>query len=121
MNETDRDDDHLDRMLAAARQQPPVPSPDLMVRVRDDAVRLQPGAGLAGPRPRDGVWVQMAQALGGWRGLGGLAAACAAGVWLGFSGVADLSEPIRTLAQMEDDLDVLGDGIWPAAELSEEG
>lgn len=125
MSETDRDMEDLDRMLDAARRETHAPNAALTARVLDDADRVQAQRAGIGARARTRVLPALAQsiaqALGGWRGLGGLAAACAVGIWLGFSTSADLSDPLWSLAQMQDDLDVLGDGIWPAVVISEEG
>lgn len=82
------DDD--DKMLAPffeAARDAETPSEALTARVLADADRVL--AGNRGPAhqpiapPAPGVLARIADALGGWLGLSGLAAACAAGVMIG--------------------------------------
>jgi anti-sigma-K factor RskA len=79
----DRNNSDLDDFLAAARSEAPLPSGDLLARIEAQALAEQP---VAGPRSRpEPVWRQVLAVLGGWPGAAGLAAACAAGLWLGIS------------------------------------
>lgn len=114
-HELDLDHD-LDQLFAAARAEPMRPGDGLTTRVLDDAARIQDGlVGLdmasARPRPEShpgGWWRQIALALGGWAGLGGLATACAAGVWIGFAPPSDWPDPVALVfeSQGQSDLDL---------------
>lgn len=128
MTETDRTDKMLDQMFAAARNAEPSPDPGLERRILADAARVQ--AGFAAPLPAAtpdgagpaGLWGQLSGALGGWMGMGGLAAACAAGVWIGFAPPQMLPDPVAMIeAQVEQPtLDLFGGGDLQLA-LGEEG
>lgn len=86
-----RNDTGLDAFLAAARDEAPLPSGDFLARVEADALAEQ--ARRVGMRPaRPGPFAQLRAVLGGWPGLAGLAATCAAGVWIGVNPPADLSD-----------------------------
>ena len=82
---TDRDTG-LDEFFAAARAEAPLPSGDLLARIEAEALALQTRA--ATPAP--GLFAQVRAALGGWPGVAGLAAACAAGIWIGVAAPAGL-------------------------------
>ncbi|WP_425041234.1 hypothetical protein [Primorskyibacter sp. S187A] len=56
---------------------------DLMARVLRDAIEMQPGARAA--MRRSSPLEELFRALGGWMGVGGLAAASITGVLLGFN------------------------------------
>jgi hypothetical protein len=72
------DDKHgaasLETFFAAARAQPPAPSPALMAAVLRAA---QP------PARRAPLMARLCDAFGGWPAMAGLAIAAAAGVWIG--------------------------------------
>lgn len=89
MRERHSDDDGLEALFEAARRGAPAPSRALMERIAADALREMPretpGARAAGPALRS----RLAEVFGGWQGLGGLAAASAAGLWIGYAGLAD--------------------------------
>lgn len=82
----ERKDQELEAFFAAAQDDTPLPSGDFMARIEADALAAMPvapaGAALA---PRLPLWSQIVGVLGGWQGMTGLAAACAAGVWIGVS------------------------------------
>lgn len=80
----------LDAMFTAARDEAPLPSGDFMARLQDQAIAEMPVPGARATAP--GFLEQLREALGGWKGASGLAAACAMGVWLGISPPAGLSE-----------------------------
>ncbi|MCB2115096.1 MAG: dihydroorotate dehydrogenase [Rhodobacteraceae bacterium] len=86
----DEDERELEGLFRAARALSPAPSGALMARVLADAEAARPRPA-PDPTPVSGVaapsWI--AQLLGGWRGLGGLATAGAAGLWIGYAGLAD--------------------------------
>ncbi|MFV0514899.1 MAG: hypothetical protein ACK5MY_14915 [Jhaorihella sp.] len=131
MAEIEGDTDRLGAYFAAARRETATLPPVLEARMLADAHRVQervqqrvrerapdraPVIRFAGRLHR------VLAALGGWPGLGGLTAACAAGVWLGFSPPAFLPDPLDFAVQsgMVQDLDVLGGGDLVGA-LTEEG
>jgi hypothetical protein len=86
--------DPLEAILAAARAAPPEPPAGLVARVLADADAHAPA-----PRPpavrsaASGLWSDLAAMLGGWRGMGGLATAAAAGLWIGYSGIVATGLP----------------------------
>lgn len=98
---TERKDDApgLDAFFDAARQAPPEPTADFMSRMTEaalDAQIAQSARRRAAAPQGAGLWRQLGQALGGWPGLAGLAAVCVAGLWLGVSlpaGLSDLLDP----------------------------
>ncbi|OYX42261.1 MAG: hypothetical protein B7Z02_12605 [Rhodobacterales bacterium 32-67-9] len=107
MTDPDRDDEFLEGFFRAARDARPEPSEALMARILADAEAEMPRAPEPMPvtRPAGGgagtlSWI--AAAVGGWRGIGGLATATVAGLWLGYAGGADAG--------------FLSGGIWPADE-----
>lgn len=84
----------LDAFFAAASDEPPMPSGDLMARIEAQALAEMPRAGLRVAEP--GIWTQLLQALGGWPAMAGLAAACVAGVWIGAVSPEGLSSVLST-------------------------
>ncbi|WP_176438431.1 dihydroorotate dehydrogenase [Actibacterium lipolyticum] len=86
-------DQELELFFAAARDDAPVPSDDLMARVFADSVENMPsGAGIVpAPLVKDGVVTRFLKAIGGWPALAGLATATMAGVWIGYSAPAGLA------------------------------
>jgi hypothetical protein len=95
---TERQGDGLDALLAAARAHRPQPPEALMARILADADaaaaeaqgRRAPRAAVAGPA-RGGPLRALAELLGGWPALGGLAACTALGLGLGLAQPAALS------------------------------
>jgi len=90
----------LERAFEAARQDAPVPDRGLMRRIMADADEVQAGFAAAAPaRParRMGLGALLMEAVGGVRGLGGLAAASAFGLWLGMSPSLGLPEYAQAL------------------------
>lgn len=93
----------LDRLLQVQRQAPSDLPDGLAARILRDATQVQ--AGFA-PQPRPGVgavWQQLRVALGGWPAMGGLIAACAAGVWLGLAPPATLPDPAALFSDASND------------------
>lgn len=75
--------DDLDRFFAAARAARPEPSPALMARVVADAAAVQ-ASRMKRPAPRRASWLsRLAPAFGAGGAWAGLAAASAAGFWIG--------------------------------------
>ncbi|ANT61831.1 MULTISPECIES: hypothetical protein [Roseobacteraceae] len=77
----------LGPLFEAERRDAALPSGDWMARMEALALAEQPA-----PRPADvpraaasrgGGWRAALRAFGGWPAMAGLAAACAAGVWIG--------------------------------------
>lgn len=98
MTMTERDVDRmLEPFFAEARGQSPEPSPDLLARVLADAAAVQVAAAAA-QRPaawagrRGPSWRGLLDLLGGWGGLGGLAAAGVTGLWIGVTGTGALGD-----------------------------
>ncbi len=73
---------NLDDLFAAARRAAE-PSAAFLARIEAEALALQPQRASSPVRP--GAWGAILQAIGGWRGAGGLAAAALAGLWIGVS------------------------------------
>ncbi|MGR3368420.1 MAG: hypothetical protein ACU0CC_20955 [Sagittula sp.] len=80
--------DDLSVFFEAARAEAPVPDGDFMARLTADALAEMPVPAARAPSP--GFWMQVRSALGGWAGMTGLAAACAAGIWIGVNPPATL-------------------------------
>lgn len=82
----------LSAFFEAARAEAPVPDGDFMARLTADALAEMPvpGARVAPQGGGPGLWDQVRGALGGWIGMTGLAAACAAGIWIGVNPPATL-------------------------------
>lgn len=94
------------------------PSDAWMARVTADAVRE---LRLQQPVLRPSLWQQISSALGGWQGMGGLAAACAVGLWLGFAPPVVLGDPVATALGGAQTLEVLDGAAFDYAALLEEG
>ncbi|MCB1363131.1 MAG: hypothetical protein KDK02_03370 [Rhodobacteraceae bacterium] len=123
MAESERDSDDLRAHFAAARRRTATLPPALEARILADAHRVQGRmAGRPSAASLPGRLRRVVAMLGGWPALGGLTAACAAGVWLGFSPPAFLPDPLGIVVQTDlgADLDVLGGGDLIGA-LTEEG
>ncbi|KIC42107.1 hypothetical protein RA27_01490 [Ruegeria sp. ANG-R] len=91
-------DKQLDQLFAQAREARDVFPDDLAVRIEIDAeaVRLARSA-----RTSRRTWRQRIGVIGGWHGLGGLVAASAAGVWIGFSAPTFLPDPVDYFVSQE--------------------
>lgn len=111
--------DDLDLMLRGMRLDT-APSA-LTDRIVADALRVQAQAVPSTP-DRTGagsVWWQMVRLLGGWPALGGMAVACAAGVWIGFAAPALDPTGFSLFGSGADDIEMI-DGYGVAALLAEE-
>lgn len=65
---------------------------------------------------------QFRDVLGGWYGMGGLAAACAAGVWIGISPPTGLPDPVQLVFGTQTEMDLLSsDDLTSVLALVEEG
>ncbi|NVK15117.1 MAG: hypothetical protein HWE35_13190 [Rhodobacteraceae bacterium] len=116
MAETDKSLQELDGLFAVARNEPPALPDHLSAAILADAARVQPGGQPAAPAraARQPLWRQLAEALGGWPALGGLAAASAAGLWIGVAPPAFMPDP-AALAGFEDSSTAFADGSYDMA------
>ncbi|MFC3615760.1 hypothetical protein ACFORG_18550 [Lutimaribacter marinistellae] len=103
------DQKELDEMFAAARRERmPAALADRMVA---DAAQVQAGRAKAArvkPKRRPAIWAQLREALGGWTGMGGLATACAAGLWVGLAPPAFMPDPAQLVYESEQEPDLFG-------------
>ena len=87
-------DSGIDTFFESARKTAPAFSRDLNSRILSDAQSVQAGFSRVARldnRPT-GILRQLSDILGGWYGWGGLATACATGIWLGFAPPAGLPD-----------------------------
>ncbi len=97
MTEKDPDSTTLQPFFEAARADTPMPSGDLMARIEADALAMMPEpAGLVSA-PQRGIFGQLLDLVGGWPAVSGLAAATAAGVWIGVSPPVSVSDSVASL------------------------
>ncbi len=121
MAETDKDFEELEQFFAEARQGTGQVPGDLMQAILADADRVQAGFfAVVEIAPTSGKWAQLRALLGGWPTFGGLAAACAAGVWIGLAPPSFLPDPAQFVTGSDTDIDLIGMGELTLA-LSEEG
>jgi len=89
--------DPLKAFFDAGKAARPEPGDALMARIMADADRVQAErakapAAVTAPAPVRRGWLErLAQALGGWPAMTGLAAATVAGLWIGVSAPAGLT------------------------------
>ena len=95
MNMDDKHSD-LNAFFDAARRDSVVLPDGLRARILADAGREQ-GRGVS--TRQTAFFERLREVLGGWAGIGGLAAACAAGVWMGFAPPAVMPDPVAILMQ----------------------
>lgn len=104
-------DTELDVLFAAARRDTDRMSEPLMARMVADAARVQEERAahdvLRPEGTRPGFLTQLLSAIGGWPAMGGLVAACAAGVWIGLSPPEFLPDPTNLLTTTQSDVNVL--------------
>ncbi|MEQ9243915.1 hypothetical protein [Roseovarius indicus] len=90
--------DPLTAFFDAGRAARPEPGDALMARIMADADRVQAERAEApAPGPRRGLFAGLAQALGGWPAMAGLATATVAGLWIGVSppsGLAGVAQDV---------------------------
>ncbi|NSY40039.1 hypothetical protein [Leisingera sp. ANG59] len=116
MADTDKALQELEDLFAAARSGRPAVPEHLNAAILADAARVQPGYQPAAPAQaaRQPLWRQLTEALGGWPALGGLAAASAAGLWIGLAPPSFVPDPVA-LAGYEDSSTVFADGSYDMA------
>ena len=91
---TDRDD-HLEGLFRAARaDRATPPGEDWLARVTGDALAEAAAARAAHVPAPLGLAAQLRALFGGWRGLGGLAAAGVAGLVIGLSAPGVMTGPV---------------------------
>jgi len=105
MADTDKAMQELDDLFAAARDTPaPLPA-HLAKAIMSDALiaraETQTPAPAAKTRLRAGIWQQLMVAIGGLPAVGGLAAACAVGVWIGLAPPSFLPDPAQLVGYTE--------------------
>ena len=108
MADTEKDIDLLEALFEEARQDQPTLPDDLSARILADAadaadVQARQAAALAVPPAQNpagalaasaiGMWRQFRAAVGGWPAMGGMAAACAVGLWIGLAPPSFLPDP----------------------------
>jgi hypothetical protein len=109
MTDADKEFRDLERLLAEARQEVDQMPAGLMTRIVADADQIQAGFGEPdSPIQSPGLWAQILQVLGGWPAMGGLAAAGAAGVWIGLAPPSFLPDPAGYVWEEAADLDLIG-------------
>jgi len=109
MTDANRDFTDLEALFAEAREGADQMPVGLMGRIVADADRVQAGFGeRTTPVRTPGVWGQIMQVLGGWPAMGGLAAACAAGVWIGLAPPSFLPDPAGYVFETGADMDLTG-------------
>ena len=115
----------LDDLFSAARQNP-APLPYHLVKaITNDALIAHAEELVPSPvrqmekRRRAGVWRQLFIAIGGIPALGGMATACAVGVWVGLAPPSFLPDPVQ-LVGYSDSTSVPYDSYDLATVLGEE-
>ncbi|MFY9211216.1 MAG: hypothetical protein WAO69_08825 [Aestuariivita sp.] len=108
----------LDALFDAARARPVQPDAGWLARVAEDAA-LE--TALRVPVPAPSLWTQIRLALGGWQGVGGMAMAGCAGLWIGFAPPAVVGDPLTRALGGEDTVDLLSDAPFEYAVLLDEG
>lgn len=129
MAEKDSEDAFLEAHFAAARRQAERMPEALAARMLADATEVQAAraagaeraaAGRGGSGAASGLVGQLMRVLGGWPTMGGLAAACAVGVWLGVAPPDFLPDPIGMVLQQSGDVNLL-DSYALSSVLAEDG
>ena len=121
-------DAELELMFQAVQDTAPLPSEDLWQRIHADADAALPRHEAPARRPvQVGLVAGFLAAIGGWPSMAGLATAAIAGVWIGFSNPAAISDlndlgllPGGTSAQVFD-LEDFDPGLGDFAVLLDEG
>ncbi|MCE8009386.1 hypothetical protein [Aestuariivita sp.] len=102
----------LDALFEAASQSRPVADEAWLGRVAQDAeseIRRR-----AGRRPPS-FWQQISGVLGGWQGLGGMAVACGAGLWIGIAPPASLSDQVAVVLNTSSTVEILSETAFDYA------
>ena len=110
MVEKNTEDSILEAHFAAARRVDADLPAGLAARMLADAGRVQASwneIGQEGVAGATGRWRQLLALLGGWPAMGGLATACAAGVWLGIAPPDFLPDPVGLVAEQSSSVNLL--------------
>lgn len=87
------DTTELEQLFAQARQDRSGLPDELAVRILTDAESVRLSRMTPVLQPRRSLWARLLDGFGGWPSMGGLVAASAAGVWIGFSAPDFLPDP----------------------------
>lgn len=120
---TDPNELNLEALFTEAQEQTPDLTGDLRARILADAARLQAVKEMHAPYvTRPGLVSQLLKSVGGWSGLGGLAMAAVAGLWIGFANPTLVSPDVSDIdvAEVSDD-DLFGDILLGDSLFFEEG
>ncbi len=110
------DDRGLAALLDAARAAGPEPSAGLVARVLADADRVAQGRrAVPAPRHRGGWLRDLWDAVGGWQGGAGLAAATVAGMAVGFGSPGAVPWPAPDDGALVEEVS-LAVWLWPGVE-----
>lgn len=113
--------DLLEDFFVQARRCPPEPDAALMAQILRAGLAHQPRPAPVSRR-RGTVFAQVLAMLGGWRALGGMATAAAAGVWIGFAGLDRLGDLAGVdLAAPTESMNLLPEGDVVAFLMDQEG
>lgn len=97
----------LDSLFQAAKRDAAKMPAGLSDRILADAARVQAQSRASRPRVRQSWFAQLREALGGWYGMGGLAAACATGLWMGIAPPDIMPDPVQMVFGTQAELDLL--------------
>lgn len=92
-------------LFASAKQGAHDLPPGLMDRVLADARRVQDEIVVV-PIATPSLLRRLLDVLGGWPEMGGLIAACATGIWLGFAPPTMIPDPLDLVGLTQSDLDM---------------
>lgn len=115
-------DSELETLFRAGRSTGDVADPGFLDRMALEAMAAVPPLRAEVRVP---IWQRLHDLLGGWRGLGGLALAGCAGLWIGVSPPSGMPDPVEYLisdALSESyDLVLLADAdLWDEEDLGDE-
>lgn len=104
--------DMTDALLREVAAQTPLPDDALMARVLADAARIQMAPVVAAP----GRFAQLREMMGGWPGMGGLALAGIAGLWVGVAPPAGVETLAADILGTTEAISFVDDADWLFAE-----
>lgn len=107
MADQNRSNDELELFFAAARQEARDWPEGLNARILADAAAVQTPAKTTERVAVPGKLRQLLGTLGGWPGMGGLVAACAAGLWIGVAPPAFLPDPVALVGGSQSAVNLL--------------
>jgi hypothetical protein len=97
----------LEAFFRAAHDTAPEPDEAFLARVTADAAGVRREGRVRQTSPLRQVF----EAIGRWRGAGGLVAAGLAGLWIGLAPPAPISDPVRTIWGAETGADLLDEAL----------